>query len=63
MEIPDILLHVQTNGNVLYVANLMRMCKKRLKGYGAIGYTVQRKNGGSTNQQPDEFDYIQAEDL
>lgn len=62
MGIPDILLHVQTNGNVPYVASLMRMYKKRLKGYEAIGYTIQKENK-DLNQQPKEYEYVQNEGL
>jgi hypothetical protein len=38
------------------------MYKKRLKGYEAIGYTIQ-KEGRDSNQQPSEFEYIPKEDL
>jgi hypothetical protein len=33
------------------------MYKKRLKGYDAIGYTIQKENRTS-NQQPNEFEYV-----
>ena len=45
----------------IHVPTLMRMYKKRLKGYDAIGYTIQKKNRRS-NQQPNKFEYIQRED-
>ena len=40
----------------------MRMYKKRLKGYDAIGYTIQNGNEKSS-QQPDQYEYIQSENL
>jgi superfamily II DNA or RNA helicase len=46
----------------IHVPTLMRMYKKRLKGYEAIGYTVQKEDRDS-NQQPKEFEYIPSEDL
>ena len=46
----------------IHVPTLMRMYKKRLKGYDAIGYTIQKENRNS-NQQPNEFEYVQREDL
>jgi superfamily II DNA or RNA helicase len=41
---------------------LMRMYKKRLKGYDAIGYTIQRE-GGDSNQQPSECEYVRIGDF
>jgi hypothetical protein len=38
------------------------MYKKRLKGYEAIGYTIQR-DGRDSNQQPNQYEYVQREDL
>ncbi|GFP20194.1 hypothetical protein HKBW3S03_01695, partial [Candidatus Hakubella thermalkaliphila] len=46
----------------IHVPTLMRMYKKRLKGYESIGYIIQSGNENS-NQQPDEYEYIQSEDL
>ena len=46
----------------IHVPALMRMYKKRLKGYDAIGYTIQRE-GRDSNQQPSEQDYVQSEEL
>jgi superfamily II DNA or RNA helicase len=46
----------------IHVPTLMRMYKKRLKGYEAIGYTIQKENRTS-NQQPNEFEYVQREDF
>ena len=40
----------------------MRMYKKRLKGYEAIGYTIQNDNEKS-NQQPNQYEYVQRENL
>ena len=37
----------------IHVPTLTRMNKKRLKGYDAIGYTIQREDRDS-NQQPRE---------
>jgi superfamily II DNA or RNA helicase len=42
----------------IHVPTLMRMYKKRLKGYEAIGYTVQKENK-DLNQQLKEFEYVQ----
>ncbi|MBM4307343.1 MAG: DEAD/DEAH box helicase, partial [Deltaproteobacteria bacterium] len=44
----------------VHVPTLMRMYKKRLKGYEAIGYTVQKEDRDS-NQQQFEYEYIQSE--
>ena len=46
----------------VYVPTLMRMYKKRVKGYEAIGYTIQNGNEKSS-QQPDQYEYIQSENL
>ena len=46
----------------IHVPTLMRMYKKRLKGYDAIGYTIQKENRISS-QQLNKFEYIQREDL
>jgi len=46
----------------IHVPTLIRMYKKRLKGYEAIGYTVQ-KESRTSNQQPNEFEYVQNENL
>jgi len=46
----------------IHVPTLMRMYKKRLKGYEAIGYTVQKENR-ELNQQLKEFEYVQREGL
>jgi len=46
----------------VHVPTLMRMYKKRLKGYEAIGYTVQKEDRDS-NQQQIEYEYIQSEDI
>jgi superfamily II DNA or RNA helicase len=46
----------------IHVPTLTRMYKKPLKGYDAIGYTIQKENRRS-NQQPNKFEYIQREDL
>ena len=46
----------------IHVPTLMRMYKKRLKGYEAIGYTIQR-DGRDSNQQPNPYEYVQREDL
>ena len=40
----------------------MRMYKKRLKGYDAIGYMIQKEDKDS-NQQLKEYEYIQSENL
>ena len=40
----------------------MRMYKNRLKGYEAIGYTIQKEDRDS-NQQPNQYEYVQSEDL
>jgi hypothetical protein len=45
-----------------HVPTLMRMYKKRLKGYEAIGYTIQKENRDS-NQQTKEFEYIPNKDF
>ncbi|MBS3906991.1 MAG: DEAD/DEAH box helicase [Syntrophaceae bacterium] len=45
-----------------HVPTLMRMYKKRLKGYEAIGYTAQKENKNLTQQQI-EYEYIQSENL
>jgi superfamily II DNA or RNA helicase len=46
----------------IHVPTLMRMYKKRLKGYEAIRYTIQREDK-DLNQQQIEYEYIQSEDL
>ena len=46
----------------IHIPTLMRMYKKRLKGYDAIGYTIQREDRDS-NQQPSEQDYVQSGDF
>jgi len=46
----------------IYVPTLMRMYKKRLKGYEAIGYTIQ-SGGENSSQQVNEYEYVQNEDL
>jgi len=46
----------------VYVPTLMRMYNKRVKGYEAIGYTIQNGNEKS-NQQPNQYEYVQREDL
>jgi superfamily II DNA or RNA helicase len=46
----------------IHVPTLMRMYKKRLKGYEAISYTIQREDK-DLNQQQIEYEYIQSEDL
>jgi hypothetical protein len=46
----------------IHVPPLMRMYKKRLKGYEAIGYTIQREDRDS-HQQPSEYEYVQSENL
>jgi superfamily II DNA or RNA helicase len=45
-----------------HVPTLMRMYKKRLKGYEAIGYTVQREKR-DLNGQSKDYKYVQGEDL
>jgi hypothetical protein len=46
----------------IHIPILMRMYKKRLKGYEAIGYTVQRwKN--DLSRQPERYEYVSIEDL
>jgi hypothetical protein len=46
----------------IHIPILMRMYKKRLKGYEAIGYTVQRwKN--DLSRQPERYEYVPIEDL
>ena len=46
----------------IHVPTLMRMYKKRLKGYEAMGYTIQKEHGDLT-RQPDEYEYVQSEDM
>ncbi|MBM4351846.1 MAG: restriction endonuclease subunit R, partial [Deltaproteobacteria bacterium] len=46
----------------IHVPTLMRMYKKRLKGYEAIGYTIQREDRDSKQQQI-EYEYVQSLDL
>jgi superfamily II DNA or RNA helicase len=46
----------------IHVPTLMRMYKKRLKGYAAIGYTIQ-SGDGKPGQQVKEYEYVQSEDL
>lgn len=46
----------------ILIPTLMRMYKKRLKGYEAIGYTIQREDRDS-NQHQIEYEYIQNEGL
>ncbi|OGP98666.1 MAG: restriction endonuclease subunit R [Deltaproteobacteria bacterium RBG_19FT_COMBO_46_12] len=46
----------------IHIPMLMRMYKKRLKGYEAIGYTIQKENRRS-NQQPNQYEYVQREEL
>jgi len=46
----------------IYVPTLMRMYKKRLKGYEAIGYTVQRWNN-DLSRQHEGYEYVPNEDL
>jgi len=46
----------------IHAPTLMHMYKKRLKGYDAIGYTIQNSNEKSS-QQPNQYEYIQWEDL
>ena len=46
----------------IHIPTLMRMYKKRLKGYDAIGYTIQKENR-SSNQQSNQYEYVQREDL
>jgi superfamily II DNA or RNA helicase len=46
----------------IHVPTLMRMYKKRLKGYEAMGYTIQKEDGDLT-RQPDEYEYVQSEDM
>jgi hypothetical protein len=46
----------------IHIPMLMRMYKKRLKGYEAIGYTIQR-DGRDSNQQPNPYEYVQSGDL
>ncbi|MDO9209469.1 MAG: DEAD/DEAH box helicase family protein [Deltaproteobacteria bacterium] len=46
----------------LHVPTLMRMYKKRLKGYEAIGYSMQ--NGPeNSRQQTNEYEYLQVEEV
>ena len=46
----------------IYVPTLMRMYKKRLKGYEAIRYMIQKEETNS-NRQPKEYEYVQNDDL
>lgn len=46
----------------IHVPTLMRMYKKRLKGYEAIGYTVQKEKR-DLNQHQIEYEYVQSLDL
>ena len=46
----------------IHVPTLVRMYKKRLKGYEAIGYTIQKENRDLI-QQSKEYKYVQDEDL
>jgi superfamily II DNA or RNA helicase len=46
----------------IHVPTLMRMYKKRLKGYEAIGYTIQ-SGDENPSQQLKEYEYVQSEDL
>jgi superfamily II DNA or RNA helicase len=46
----------------IHVPTLMRMYKKRLKGYDAIGYTIQKGNEKSS-QRPNPYEYVQSENL
>jgi superfamily II DNA or RNA helicase len=41
-----------------HVPTLIRMYKKRLKGYEAIGYSMQN-NSRNSRQQPNEYEYLQ----
>jgi len=46
----------------IHIPMLMRMYKKRLKGYEAIGYTIQNGNEKSS-QQSNPYEYVQSGDL
>jgi superfamily II DNA or RNA helicase len=46
----------------IHIPMLMRMYKKRLKGYEAIGYTIINGDEKSI-QQPNQYEYVQREDL
>jgi superfamily II DNA or RNA helicase len=46
----------------IHVPTLMRMYKKRLKGYEAIGYTIQRENNDSS-RQPEGYEYVPNENF
>jgi superfamily II DNA or RNA helicase len=45
----------------IHVSTLLRMYKKRLKGYEAIGYTIQ-SGDENPSQQLKEYEYVQSED-
>ena len=46
----------------LHVSTLMRMYKKRLKGYEAIGYSMQNDPENS-RQQTNKYKYLQVEEV
>jgi hypothetical protein len=46
----------------IHIPMLMRMYKKRLKGYEAIGHTIINGDEKSI-QQPNQYEYVQREDL
>jgi len=46
----------------IHVPTLTRMYKKPLKGYEAIGYTIQKGNE-KFSQQPNQYEYVQRKEL
>jgi superfamily II DNA or RNA helicase len=46
----------------IHVPTLMRMYKKRLKGYEAIGYSMQN-DPENPRQQANEYEYLQVEEM
>jgi superfamily II DNA or RNA helicase len=46
----------------IHVPTLMRMYKKRLKGYESMGYTIQNGNEKSS-LQINQYEYVQREEL